>query len=356
MQYFLINYTAMVLVVTCIIGFKTYLTGRSQYTVLNDSMSTLQAVEYGVPQGSVLRPLLFLLYINDLGLISSLSARPKLFADDANIFVFSRDLNDLNNKCQSDVDKILEWTLANKLNINLGKTCYIIFNPTNKATTANLNICINKIPINRVNSTKYLGVLIDEKLNWKYHIDDLCLSLRKFIGIFYKLSFKLPPAVLKMLYFAMVYPRLLYGIEIYANTYSTYLHDLMILNNRLLRILQHRLPTTKSDELYKSYNTLPINKLFQFQLLIHTHNIFFNLQNLPKIFHAARITNSDVHSYNTRSSLDFHRKSINSRFGLKTSTNLCTKLWNSLPIYLKNLPSINLFKKGLKEFLYINEI
>ena len=143
----------------------------------------------------------------------------------------------------------------------------------------------------------------------------------------------------------MIYPRLLYGIEIYANTYSTYLHDLMILNNRLLRILQHRPPRTNSDELYRSYNTLPINKLFQFQLLLHAHNIFFNLINLPTIFHPARLINSDIHSHYTRSSLDFHRESTNSRFGTKTSTNLGRKFWNSLPVTLKNQPSVNLFKK-----------
>ena len=126
--------------------------------------------------------------------MSNLSAKPKLFADDTNIFVYSRDLHDLNNKCQSTVDKIFEWTLANKLSINLEKTCYIIFNPTSKSNTAaNLNIFLNKFPIARVHSSKYLGITIDENLNWKPHIEDLCFSLRKFIGIFTSLVLNYHP-------------------------------------------------------------------------------------------------------------------------------------------------------------------
>src|ERR1700743_3738710 len=119
-----------------------------------------------------------------------------------------------------------------------------------------------------------------------------------------------------MLYFSLIYPRILYALEIYAK-YITYLQEVMILNNRILRILQHKQLATNISELYISYNTLPINKLFQFQLLLHAHNILFNINKLPIIFHSAILTNDDIHNYNTRSSHDFHRSTFNSTFGSK---------------------------------------
>src|ERR1700759_2465906 len=122
-----------------------------------------------------------------------------------------------------------------------------------------------------------------------------------------------------MWYFSLIYSLTLYALEIYANTYLTYLHEVMILNNRILRILQHKPLTTNIGELYISCNTLPINKLFQFQLLLHAHNILYNINKLSIIFHATRSTNYDIHNHNTRSSHDFHRSSCNSTFGLKVS-------------------------------------
>ena len=135
----------------------------------------------------------------------------------------------------------------------------MIFTPShNIASGLDLDLCKNNFKITKVSSAKYLGITIDENLDWKSHIFNLSLEIRKFIGIFYKLSFKLPSNILKNLYFALIYPRILYAIEIYANTYITFLHDLIILNNRILRILQHKPRLTRSIELYSAYNTLPV--------------------------------------------------------------------------------------------------
>ena len=154
-----------------------------------------------------------------------------------------------------------------------------------------------------------------------------------------------------MLYFALIYPRLLYGIEVYANTFLINLHDLLILNNRILRILQHRAPCFKTFELYIAYGTLPINVLFKYQFLLFAHNIFYKSEKMPKFFCSDRLTNSDVHNHSTRSNQDFHRASENSSYGSKVSTNVYSKLWNSLSLNLKSNSSLSLFKKNLKKFL-----
>ena len=265
-----------------------------------------------------LGPLLFLVYINDLGSFDRANVKPKLFADDTNVFVCSKNISELNVKSQDVIDKISAWISANRLTLNAEKTFYMVFSPKHSNDiNLDLNLFINNSRINRAHFSKFLGVIIDDNLSWKFHIQDLCLCLRRYVGIFYKLSLKLPPNILKMLYFAIIYPRILYGIEIYANTYSCNLHDLMILNNRILRILQHRNFHTCTLDLYISYNTLPIDKLFKFQMLIHAHNIFFKAKNLPNILLADRLINNEVHDHYTRSTFDFHRLSSFSTFGSK---------------------------------------
>ena len=120
------------------------------------------------------------------------------------------------------------------------KTCYILFYPSlSDPTPGEFRLVINNKEIKRVEYTKFLGVWVDNRLDWKHHIQKLYCSLNRYVGIFYKLSCFVPQNVLKLLYYSIIHPKILYGIEIYANTYLTYLHDVIILNNRLLRIMQN---------------------------------------------------------------------------------------------------------------------
>ena len=242
--------------------------------------------------------------------------------------------------------------LANKLSINYTKTSYMIFSPEHLIDPrTHFDLFINNIKISRVSTTKFLGIHLDESLSGKLHIHELYLTLRKYIGIFYKLSLKMPPKTLKMLYFSFVYPNLLYGIEVYANTYLTYLHDLIILNNRILRILQHKPYNSNTSELYLSYNTLPIDKLFQFEILQHAHTSVFNPTTLPLSFQSNILFNTDVHNYFTRSRLDFHRAPSQSSHSRRISSNLSAKLWNGLPSNTKAISNHKLFQRSVREFL-----
>ena len=110
----------------------------------------------------------------------------------------------------------------------------MIFSPAMSSQASNnFQLTVNNSVIKRVDNAKFLGVWLDSRLDWKFHIGELYNSLKKYIGIFYKLSSFVPPNILKLLYFSIIHSKIMYGIEVYANTYLSYLHDIIILNNRL---------------------------------------------------------------------------------------------------------------------------
>ena len=138
---------------------------------------------------------------------------------------------------------------------------------------------------------------------------------------------------------------MLYGLELYANTYQSYLHDLMILNNRILRILQKKDRSCHIIHLYSTYNTLPIDKLFIFKALLHAHALIYRPSTLPKFIQERIVLNNQIHQHQTRASSNFHRTSYTSTRGSKAFFNTSAMLWNSLPSNIQSVSSEFSFKK-----------
>ena len=162
---------------------KNYLENRKQYVQYKNVSSDLNTVKCGVPQGSILGPLLFLLYVNDI-VYSSETLKFILYADDTSVFYSKKNPSLAFNTLNIELEKITKWLVANKLSINVKKTNYTIFKARQKKLTLNnSNIIINKYVIERKMNLKFLGVFINENLNWKQHIHVTCGKLSRSIGI-----------------------------------------------------------------------------------------------------------------------------------------------------------------------------
>jgi len=285
---------------------------------LNNHTSSKLPVSCGVPQGSVLGPLLFLLYINDLP-NSVPEGKIKLFADDTNLFVSAKTTNELESKANSYLRNLDNWLKANKLHLNTDKTCYSVFSP-NKIPVPTVAITINDTKIKCVKECKYLGVIIDDELKWTSHIEFVLQKLRRLLGILYKMRHKLPDWCLQNIYFAFVHPYILYGLDVDGNTFPSYLDKLTLLNNKLLRILQKKGRTCCNESLYLQYNTLPPVQLFNYEVLNLVHKTVFSPYLLPSIFHDYFTRTSSIHRYETRHN-KIYLTHVNTRFGQRRALN-----------------------------------
>ena len=151
--------------------FESYLTNRTQYVFLNGVSSDTMPMSCGVPQGSVLGPLLFLLYINDLPNISD-KLKFFLFADDTNIYYESDNLKSLEKIVNQELKSLSLWLNVNRLALNVSKTNFVIFRSSQKTMNHNVTLILNRKAIEQKDHVKYLGVLVDEHLTWKHQINN----------------------------------------------------------------------------------------------------------------------------------------------------------------------------------------
>ena len=181
---------------------KSYLNNRQQVICIHSAFSVSHYVRCGVSPGSVLGPLLFTIYINDLPKVSSFETR--LFADDTALMLTDSTLKSLNEKVNTELSKVGNWLNSNKLSLNYSKTTYLLIEPKTKANNStfhNLNVDLNGIKIQKSLSTKYLGVILDENLDWTLHIKYLHTKLFQAVGILAKLRHYLNRKSLVVMYY-----------------------------------------------------------------------------------------------------------------------------------------------------------
>ena len=328
---------------------KSYLCNRKQFVLYNGTASDMMNVKCGVPQGSILGPLLFLLYINDLSNISEL-LKSILFADDTNIFASGKDLVQLQNNINSELCNLVKWFKVNKLSLNISKTNFIVFSSSRKVPNhVNISIVIDGIQINRVSKVKFLGVILDESLTWCDHIFSIENKISKCIGVLYRIKDKLNAKDLYILYCSLILPYLNYCIVLWGNNSLCRLNRITVLQKRALRIVGGLKYLGHTTPIFVDYNCLKFVDLVAFHTGVFMFNVFH--RNVPENLLRLFELNSDVHKYQTRNSVSFHQFFAKTKIRNFHLRFIGPKIWNSIPDDTRLLNSLISFKILYKKVL-----
>ena len=332
--------------------FQSYLNNRSQYVSFDNTTSSNANIKCGVPQGSILGPLLFLLYVNDIVNVSN-DLLPILFADDTNIFLEGTDIDEMCTIMNSEIEKLCSWLNVNKLSLNVEKTHYMVFTKRQNLKV-NVPLQIMNVNIKQVDCTKFLGVHIDSHLKWSEHIKFIKNKIAKGLGILNKVRKLLTRKTIVTLYNSFILPHLTYCIEVWGATFDCYLEGLNILHKKAIRLITSKPKMTHTAPLFKQLNLLNLSQLYTFAINMFMFKFTYRL--LPPVFTDMFVYNSSVHTYQTRQDYLLHVP-LSQSVVLSNSIRIKgVTIWNAIHKCVNIECSLACFKRKLKDFLLSHNV
>ena len=321
--------------------FQSYLANRKQRTSVGDTLSVAVPITVGVPQGSILGPLLFLIYVNDLP-SCQLASEIILYADDTVIYYSSTDLFDLESKLNSDLATISNWFSSNLL------SNFVIFGNSRKLKLVNeVSLKVNSTAIDRSDSFKYLGVVINQTMSWSEHIDTISTKINQRIGMIKRIRHLLPLHAKLTLYNCLIIPLFDYGDTVWGDKNNdTLMGQLQVLQNKAAKVLLNLPPRSSSTEALDRLDLKTLSQRRHFHRCVMMQK--YLLGEIDFKFDIRR--NSSFHSYQTRRSNDLHLPRVRTNWGKQTFIYQASKDWNNLDNDIKNSKSLSSFKAKLKTF------
>jgi hypothetical protein len=333
---------------------SSYLRERKQFVKINDTLSNPRTIKYGVPQGTVLGPLLFLIFINDLCSLLE-NCDTTTFADDTVIIFSSKSWELTHQLAETGLNVVKKWLNSNLLTLNNDKTMYITFSPRTNSQPLNSVIKIHKptchlsIPncdcyiVEKAHSTRYLGIIVDQHLKWNEHIQNIIKKLRYVIATFYNVRNILSPSNLKLLYYALVQSTIQYGIAGWGGTYDKHLQPLLVIQNLLLKLTITKEARPSTEFLYEYSGVLQVRKLYALSVIKSIH---YNKTNLP--------SNKNINYQITtraKSKKNFYHHRANKGISQRHIHYLGFRLYNAVPCNIRKAFSKRTFNYGIKKWL-----
>ena len=316
---------------------KSYLTNRNQYVSIKGYKSDLKDITIGVPQGSILGPIFFLLFINDLPNCSEV-LKSTLYADDTTLSIAHNNFNTACNLLNTELKLVQKWTIENRLTINIDKTELMII------TNRSLNMLGNEIVLDGkyLQSTEcsmFLGIKIDNKLKFTDHINFIVNKLSKSIGIFAKVKNKLPLNSRLNYYYCFVYPFITYNIIIWGKAYTSHVEPIITLHKRMVRLMKDADFLAHTNPLFIELNILKFEDIYKYFTSIF-------------MFNAIKEGNfCTEHTLNTRNRDQAQPAYHRTTQGQQSLSYMGPKVWNELPNEIRNLKNLTTFKCKLKKHI-----
>ena len=325
--------------------FKSYLSERFQSVKYDGVLSDPLPVTIGVPQGSILGPLLFITFMND-SILEISDMRFDMYADDSTLYTAGKCVGDINRSLTTKSKPLYNWIDANRMVLNAEKTECMLLGTRQKLRSANAAFCVHTDngTVTSVDTHKLLGLHVDNSLTWSVHVTKLCSKLRSRLYLFNQVKRLMPIRARKLYFSGMVQPVIDYGCVIWGSCGHVLLlnvHKMMKQYARvILNVKDKREVSTVS--LFRTLGWLPIDVRIHYFTAVAMFNIMIGQAPIDLVNMFTQ-TNS-VHDHNTRGGTNIRVKRYNLSIGQRTFAYRGAKVWDNIPEHIKNVTTVECFK------------
>ena len=325
--------------------FTSYLEDRSQCVVINGKVSEQRKLEAGVPQGSILGPLLFLIYVNDINDVVTTS-QLRLYADDCSLFCSGKNINEINRNLNEALEKISQWAKDWKITFNAQKTESITFSTRKPRHIEPL--VMNNTQIMEVNEHKHLGCILQNNCKWRRQLDNLTINCARKVDILRSLKHTLSRKTLEHLYKAFIRPKLEYASCVWGNASLEQLRDVENVQLASMRAITGAIKGTSHELIYRelpwetTYERRTNKNLMVYYKIFHTLSPSYLSDILPPKVHLRT-------TYNLRNKNDIQNTNAKTSLYLNSFIPKISKQWNNLHDEVKYIGSLHDFKKHLEK-------